>query len=264
VLRENLQRVHGRIRAACHRAGRDPSSVSLVCVTKTVPVERIVEAAALGATDFGENRVQEAREKQAVLGSRFKVRGTSNLQPVRWHLVGHLQRNKARLAVELFDVIHSVDSLELGQELERHAAKRARGSRFEARGLGIEPGAYSLEPLEVMIQVNISGEATKSGCNPDEAGRLAAAVGAMPHLRLAGLMTIPPYTEDPEQARPHFRRLRELRDALQSSLARGHAGTRALLLSMGMSHDFEVAIEEGADLVRIGTAIFKEAISSRQ
>ncbi|MBI3087982.1 MAG: YggS family pyridoxal phosphate-dependent enzyme [Candidatus Omnitrophica bacterium] len=240
MLAENLARVQQRIRQACERRGRDPSSVTLVCVTKGLPLETIREAAALGVTELGENRVQEARLKQTVLGSRLKVEGegfeprTLNLERLKWHLIGHLQRNKAKDAVELFDAIHSIDSLALAEALERHAAARARA-------------------IEVFVQVNVSGETTKFGCRPDEASALARHIVSQPHLRLKGLMTIAPFAEDPEEARPYFRRLRGLRDEAQIT---DHC---SLSLSMGMSHDFEVAIEEGADLVRIGTAIFKSS-----
>jgi pyridoxal phosphate enzyme (YggS family) len=217
VLRDNLTQVRERIRQACERAGRDPGSVTLVAVTKGLPVETIREAAALGITDVGENRVQEAAAK---------IDGWSG-GALRWHLIGHLQRNKAKDAVELFGAIHSVDSLALADELERQAAKRARS-------------------LDVFVQVNVSGETTKFGCRPEEASALARHLAGQPHLRLKGFMTMAPFGADPELARPAFRELRLLRDTIQASG----------LLSMGMSHDFEVAIEEGADLVRIGTAIF--------
>jgi len=200
--------------------------VTLIGVTKGVAVDRIREAVALGLTDLGENRIQEGREKQQALGS----------VAVRWHLIGHLQRNKARHAVELFDLIHSVDSLELIGELDRCAAQRGR------------------KP-DVLIQVNVSGEDTKHGCRPQDAAALAEAVDKATHVKLVGLMTIPPFSNDPEASRPFFRQLRELRDRLRSTLTTHHS---PLKLSMGMSQDFEVAIEEGADLVRIGTAIFYE------
>jgi pyridoxal phosphate enzyme (YggS family) len=236
VLRERLERVLERIQQACQRCGRDPSSVTLIGVTKGVPPALIQEAIALGMTELGENRVQEAREKRLVLGPT---------PGVRWHLIGHLQRNKAKDAVELFDVIHSVDSLALIQELDRRVTGR---------------------PLEVMVQVNVSGEATKFGCRPDEAVSLAEAVRRTTHLMLRGLMTIAPFAEDADAARPHFRRLRLLRDELASSFQlprpdhsqRRGGPASSFRLSMGMSQDFEVAIEEGADVVRIGTAIFGE------
>jgi len=205
--------------------------VTLVGVTKGVPVEVIREAVALGLADVGENRIQEARAKRSVLEQQPGPAAEQRPQPVRWHLVGHLQRNKARLAAALFDVIHSVDSLSLVEELDRQAAKRV------SRG----------QSIEVFIQVNVSGEATKFGCRPEDANELAQAVADAPRLKLSGLMTMAPFAEDPERARSHFRRLRQIRDGLAMS---------SLKLSMGMSQDFEVAVEEGADLVRVGTAIF--------
>lgn len=236
MLRERLEQVHRRIGAAAERAGRSPGSVTLVGVTKGIPAAVIQEAVALGVTDLGENRVQEARQKQLALGSRLQAQGSGlqpsalSLQPIRWHLVGHLQRNKAKDAAALFEVIHSIDSQALAEELERHLASKT---------------------LEVFVQVNVSGEATKFGCAPADAPALAKTVAALPHLRLRGLMTIPPLTDEAEGARPFFRQLRMLRDELQVRLG------APLILSMGMSHDFEIAIEEGADLVRIGRAIFQ-------
>ena len=215
---QRLNGVRERIRRACERAGRDPSSVTLIGVTKGIPSSRIAEAIAAGLTHLGENRVQEARQKQAELSAA----------DARWHLIGHLQRNKAADAVELFGLIHSVDSQALAEALERHAA--AAGRR-----------------LEILLQVNVSGEATKSGCRPEDAAGLAAAVARCPHLAAAGLMTIAPLAADAEASRPVFRALRHLRDRL---------GRTDWRLSMGMSQDFEVAIEEGADLIRVGTAIF--------
>lgn len=222
---QNLAYVHKRIADACVRSGRTPASVTLIGVTKTVPPDTIRQAVALGLREFGENRVQEARSKQRALGIRS----------VRWHLIGHLQRNKAKHAAELFDLIHSVDSAELAEELDRHAAARHRA-------------------LEVFVQVNVSGEATKSGCQPDDALDLARRIGQRSHLSLVGVMTIAPLADDPEAARPHFAALRRLRDAMADAL---HREPSSLKLSMGMSQDFEVAIEEGADLIRVGTAIFK-------
>lgn len=194
--------------------------MTLIGVTKTVPADVVGEAIRAGLTDLGENRVQEAQAKRAALTASG---------PVRWHLIGHLQRNKVKQALELFGVIHSVDSLALANELDRHAGQR--GTRVDA-----------------LVQVNVSGEATKFGCAPQEAVSLAHSVTRLAHLRLVGLMTMAPFAEDPEAARPHFRRLRQVRDEIDASLK----------LSMGMSGDFEVAIEEGADFVRIGTAIFGE------
>lgn len=195
-----------------------------MCVTKGLPVERIQEAIAWGAADFGENRVQEARQKQAALGEVGRR--------LRWHLIGHLQRNKTKDAVGLFDLIHSVDTLPLIDALNRQAEPQGRR-------------------VAILLQVNVSGETAKSGCRPEEAEALGAAVLAASHLELQGLMTMAPMTDDPETTRPVFRRLRVLRETLQERL-----GRRPLRLSMGMSQDFDVAIEEGADFVRIGTALF--------
>jgi PLP dependent protein len=211
----NLERVRERLARAAERAGRRPDDVLLIAVSKTVEVERIRAAVAAGITALGENRVQEAKSKIAELG-----------RPAAWHLIGHLQSNKARDAVELFDLIHSLDRLELARELERRAG---------ARG----------QVVEALLQVNVGGEASKGGVGPDAVGETLDAIGKLPHVRVRGLMTIPPEVERPEDARPWFRRLRELGE---------RHGLREL--SMGMSHDFEVAVEEGATMVRVGTAIF--------
>ena len=211
----NLERVRERLARAAERAGRRPDDVLLIAVSKTVEVERIRAAVAAGITALGENRVQEAKSKIAELG-----------RPAAWHLIGHLQSNKARDAVELFDLIHSLDRLELARELERRAG---------ARG----------QVVEALLQVNVGGEASKGGVGPDAVGETLDAIGKLPHVRVRGLMTIPPEVERPEDARPWFRRLRELGE---------RHGLREL--SMGMSHDFEVAVQEGATMVRVGTAIF--------
>ncbi len=218
MLTENLQRVRERMQRACAHVGRDPASLLLVGVTKGRTAEQVREALACGLTELGENRVQEAQEKITALS------GAS----ARWHLIGHLQRNKVKRAVELFQVIQSVDSFALAEALEKQMDARAQ------------------DILEVFVQVNVSGEATKFGCTPDEAPMLAQHVAALPHLRVRGFMTIAPLVDDPESARPIFRRLRELRDTVNG----------AFQLSMGMSHDFDVAIEEGADCIRVGTALF--------
>ena len=225
MLRQRLEQVRERIQQACRRADRNPSTVTLIGVTKGVPVEVIEEAVGLGLDEIGENRVQEAQEKYTHLAPRHPG--------LRWHFIGHLQRNKAKTAVQLFEMIHSVDSVVLIQALEAQAAQRLAST-----------------PLQVLIQVNVASEPTKHGCRSEETNGLAHAIRQAPHLHLAGLMTLAPYADDPEAARPIFRRLRQLRDQLQAQ----HAGS--LLLSMGMSNDFAVAVEEGADLVRIGTAIF--------
>lgn len=219
--------VKARINAVATNCGRSSQKVTLIAISKTHPASLIRKLIDLGATDLGENRVQEAEEKIPQVGQ------TS----ARWHLVGHLQANKARRALNLFDVIHSLDSIDLARRLDR---------------LCIEVGRQSL-PL--LIQVDLGHEATKSGINEQELPRLAETVQQLERLELIGLMTLPPFFDDPEQARPYFRRLRELRDELART---GAFGERKGELSMGMTHDFEVAIEEGATMVRIGTAIFGE------
>jgi pyridoxal phosphate enzyme (YggS family) len=220
---QNLEEVRGAIADAARRAGRDPSAVRLVAVSKTVDLERIRAAMDAGQDLFGENYLQEARDKIAALGRR-----------VGWHLVGHLQSNKAKGAVELFDLIHAVDRLKLAEALDAAAARLGKVQ-------------------DVLIQVNQGGEATKSGVAPEAAPALLQEVARLPHLRVLGLMTMPPWLPDPEAVRPYFRALRELRDHL-----RGLTGLPLTELSMGMSGDFAVAVEEGATLVRVGTAIFGE------
>jgi pyridoxal phosphate enzyme (YggS family) len=201
--------------------------VTLIAVSKTHPAELLREAVAAGARDFGENRVQEAEGKIEAL------RGEG--EGVRWHLIGHLQSNKARRAVRRFDLIHTVDSAALAQRLERLCAEEGR------------------DRLDVLVQVDLAGEATKDGAGEEELPSVVEALGGCERLRLRGLMTMPPFFEEPERARGYFRRLRELRDELHS---RGAFGGEAGELSMGMSHDFETAVEEGATMVRVGTAIF--------
>ena len=226
VLRDALATVRQRLEQACRHANRDASAVTLVGVTKGVPLELVREAMGLGLRDFGENRVQEARAKIAAIDH----------QDVHWHFLGHLQRNKAKDAVGLFSVIHSVDRRELIIELARQALTQSR------------------KP-EVLIQVNVSGETTKFGCRAEDVDALARAIEEQPALRLGGLMTMAPFSSDAEASRPYFRHLREIRDRLAKALGRPPG---ELKLSMGMSQDFEVAIEEGADWVRVGTAIFGE------
>ncbi len=234
MIESNLRQVQARVAACAQSSSRDPAQIALIGVTKGVAVESIQAAVAAGLTQVGENRVQEAQEKKGQLDGRV-VPSTG----VRWHLIGHLQRNKAKAAVTLFDVIHSVDSMELVEVLDRQAGTR-RSAAPERRS-----------PLKALIQVNVAGEATKHGCRPEEAEGLAKQVAGSQHLSLVGLMTMPPYSEDPEASRPVFRQLRELRDELRDRL-----GVSNLGLSMGMSQDFEVAIQEGATMVRVGTAIF--------
>ena len=226
-LEGRLAQVRSRIALAAKRAGRDHSDVQLIAVSKMHPAQVLREAVAAGATDLGENRVQEADEKIGEVGR----------EAARWHLIGHLQSNKARRAVELFDVIHSLDSAALAHKLDRACQDLQR------------------EHLPVLIQVDLGHEATKSGVDEDELSQLIEELRACERLSLIGLMTLPPFFDDPELTRPFFVKLRELRDRFASLGAFGkHPGE----LSMGMTNDFEVAIEEGATMVRVGTAIFGE------
>ena len=217
---ERYQAVHARVVAAALRAGRDPAEVTLVAVSKTWPADVVAEAAAAGVPVFGENRAQELKEKHSVLGSR-----------VRWHFVGPLQSNKVRAVVGVAELVHSVDRYGLAEAI----ARRARSA-----------GAVQ----DVLIEVNVGGEATKHGVEPAGAVRLAEEVAALEGISVRGLMAIPPRADDPERSRPYFRDLAALRDLV------GAAVPGATGLSMGMSADFEVAIEEGATVVRVGEAIF--------
>jgi pyridoxal phosphate enzyme (YggS family) len=222
-IRRNLEELKRRLEDAARTAGRDPADIRLVAVTKTVGLEGLKEAVAAGQTLFGENYVQEARGKIASLGPGLT-----------WHFIGHLQSNKAKAAVELFDLIHSVDRKSLAQALEQAAARRDKIQN-------------------ILLQVNLAGEASKSGTAPENAQDLLSEISTMPHLRVLGLMTMPPWFDDPARVRPYFRALRELRDRLRGlQLVEGNLPE----LSMGMTGDFEVAVAEGATLVRIGTAIF--------
>jgi PLP dependent protein len=226
-LRTSYDEVCEKISARARACGRAPEEITLVAVSKTHPVATLRMAIEIGITDFGENRVQEADTKIS------ELRGDA----ARWHLIGHLQANKARRAVRLFDVIHSLDSIPLAQRLDQFCDEENRNE------------------LSVLIQVDLAGEETKSGVAEEELAKLVKAVNDCSRLRLIGLMTLPPFFEDAEEVRPFFRRLKELRDQFQS---RGSFGNKPGELSMGMSHDFEVAIEEGATMLRIGTAIFGE------
>lgn len=240
ALADSLRAVRDRMAAASSRAGRAPSEASLIAVTKTVPAERLVAAAALGLTTFGENRVQEARGKRERLTQLAEgdARLADLLTGVRWELIGHLQTNKAARALDLFARVQSVDSLRLAEALSARAV-----------ALG--------QTLPVLLEVNIGAEATKSGFAPDGADLIAAArsVVALPGLRAEGLMCVAPITERAEQARPYFRALRDLRDQVRAAAPQGASGGWHEL-SMGMTDDFEVAIEEGATSVRIGRGLF--------
>ncbi|MDD5309834.1 MAG: YggS family pyridoxal phosphate-dependent enzyme [Deltaproteobacteria bacterium] len=221
----NLARARQRIAAAAVRSGRDPSDVRLVAVSKTHPIEAIREAYEAGQRDFGENYAQELNDKAAAL---------ADLADLRWHFIGHLQRNKARMVVPHAAMVETVDSVRLAEELDHQARRLGRA-------------------LGCLVQVNVGGEEQKSGCTPGEAGEIAGAVESLEWLKLAGLMTIPPFDLDPEETRKHFRALAALRERLGGV-------TRFAHLSMGMSQDFEAAIEEGATLVRVGTAVFGDRV----
>jgi len=220
----NLRRVLDSIERAAQKAGRSGSSVKLVAVSKIIREEPIRQAVAAGAVALGENKVQEASAKRPLLSEL----------PVEWHLIGSLQKNKANRAAEIFDWVESLDDFELASKLDRAC------ERLNKR-------------MPVLIQVNVGREARKSGIAEEEAADFAGHVSAFKHLEVRGLMTIPPYTEDPEESRPHFVRLREIAERIESQRL---AGISMKELSMGMSHDFMVAIAEGATLVRVGTAIF--------
>lgn len=222
---ENLTRVREQIANAAIRSGRSPESVRLVGVTKTVDLERIEEAVSAGLQILGENYVQEARSKIEQFG-----------EEVSWHFVGRLQTNKAKYAVKLFDMIETVDSIKLTAELNRRAQSLGR-------------------VIPVLIQLNLAAEQTKGGLEPSECFPLIHQLAELEHLQVRGLMTMPPFFNDPDRARPYFRQLRELSQVIAES---GLPGVEMAELSMGMSGDFEVAIEEGATLVRVGTAIFGE------
>ena len=224
---EHIRDVEERIAGAALRAGRNPREISLIAVTKTVPPDRIREAYDAGVRLFGENRVQEFATKAQAL---------ADLKGTEWHMIGHLQSNKARAATELFHAVDSVDSLRLLERLNNVA--KELGKR-----------------IPVLIEINIGGEQAKSGVGPDssEFERMLAASPSCEHLQIHGLMTVPPYNDDPEQSRPYFRRMGALRDEISS---RKLPAVQLATLSMGMSHDFEVAIEEGSTCVRVGTAIF--------
>jgi len=226
---ENIARTRQRIEAAARRSDRSSDEITLMAVSKTFPPERIREAYAAGLRVFGENRVQEFAGKAAAL---------RDLPDVEWHLIGHLQTNKAVKAAELFGAVDSVDSVRMAEKLNA-----------SAQGAG--------KTLSVLIEINVGGEQAKSGVAPDssELEQILRQAPQWPNLTIRGLMTVPPYTEDPEGSRSYFRQLRQIRDGIA---ARGLPQVSASVLSMGMSHDFEVAIEEGATCVRVGTAIFGE------
>ncbi len=224
AIASSVQRVRERIAAAARRAGRDADAIVLVGVSKTAPADRILQAVQAGLTDLGENRVQEARDKSALLP------GT-----IRWHLVGHLQSNKAGHAARLFEAIHSIDSQDILARLDQAAEKAGR-------------------VIEGLVQVDLAGEPGKSGITTDGLDALLETAASCRSVRVSGLMILPPYDPDPETSRPHFRRLRQLLEQAR----RRHPSLELRQLSMGMTEDFEVAVEEGATLVRVGRALFGE------
>ncbi len=238
MLIENASTIFKKMSHAAMRAGRSPESVKLIAVTKTVGIETIKEAIDAGLRIFGENRVQEARGKAESLKLKVippapPLNKGGTIGGVEWHLIGHLQKNKAKYAVQLFDLIHTVDSIELAEELSRQAEKTRKIQR-------------------ILVQVKLSEEETKHGVSEMDLLPLLKKIESLVNLKLEGLMTIPPYFEDAEEVRPYFKKLRELRDKAEKE------GFKLPELSMGMSNDFEAAIEEGATMVRIGTAIFGE------
>jgi pyridoxal phosphate enzyme (YggS family) len=227
AIADNLTHILAKIAAAARRAGRDPASVRLVAVSKTIPAEAVEDAARAGQRLFGENYVQE-----------FTAKAREVREPVEWHFIGHLQSNKVKYLAGLVTCIHSVDRLSLAEEIDRQWAK--------------------LDAVcDILVQVNIADEETKSGTSASELTDLVAAMATLPHVRVRGLMTMPPFFDDPEEARPYFRELRRLADAVAAENIPGISMTE---LSMGMSGDFEAAVEEGATLVRIGTALFGERV----
>ena len=227
-MKDRLSLIRGRIETAAADSGRRPEDVQLVAVSKTVPSERLLTAIDLGVTVFGENYVQEARDKFNALYSH----------PLSWHFIGHLQSNKAKYVVKIFDLIHSVDSLKLAREIDKQAGKISKVQR-------------------VLVQVNIAEETSKSGVLIEDTTQLVTEMSQLPHLEVKGLMTMPPYFNAPEKVRPYFKALRQLRDQLRAMEISGVVMDE---LSMGMTGDFEAAIQEGATLVRIGTAIFGERV----
>jgi pyridoxal phosphate enzyme (YggS family) len=225
-IKDRLIQVKDRIKEAAEACGRNPEHISLVAVSKTKSADQVLEAIEAGVTILGENYVQEARDKIATLSE----------SPVSWHFIGHLQSNKAKYAVKLFDLIHSVDSLKLARELNKQAQKNEKIQ-------------------QILVQVNISQEETKSGISVDETMDLVKEISRLENVSIRGLMTMPPYFNQPEKVKPYFAALRDLRDQIQQT---SNLNVPMDELSMGMTGDFEVAIEQGATMVRVGTAIFGE------
>ncbi len=230
-VKENLLGVMEKIEKAARKVGRDPNEIKLVAVSKTVEAARIKEAIEAGASILGENYIQEAQKKIEEIGRPACTERFGEGRPVSWHFIGHLQSNKAKYAIRLFDMIHSLDSIPLAEELNRRAEQADR-------------------VIKVMVEVNLSKEATKFGTDEETVVNLAKRIHHLNHLYLEGLMTMPPYFDSPEMSRPYYIALRELKEKMVKE------GIPMKELSMGMSNDFEIAIEEGATYVRVGTAIF--------
>ncbi len=225
MIKDNIKQVNKRIAAACRKSGRDLSDITLVCVTKGVDPFTISDAFINGLRDIGENKVQEAAKKKAEV-----------MPGAKWHLVGHLQTNKVKDALEIFDMIHSVDSIELAQKIDKECGKLGK-------------------TIETLVQVNTSGEESKYGIKPGEVSQFLKEASTLPNIRIKGLMTITPLAEDPETVRPYLRSLREISESVKGESI---PNIEMKYLSMGMSQDFEVAIQEGANIIRLGTAIFKK------
>lgn len=241
---ENLARVRERIELAASRSGHRADEITLVAVSKTQSTRKIQELYEAGVRHFGENRVQERESKLAHLAGLDAT----------WHMIGHLQKNKASRAARLFDSIDSVDSLALAEKLDRAIADFISEDAEKKKTSAESKLFTTANRLRVLIEVKLDPEPAKSGVNAEDVPRLVAAIMRMPHLDFRGLMGVPPYFDNPEETRPYFRRLRELRDAVRAQMKED----MLLVLSMGMSNDFEIAIEEGANEVRIGTALFGE------
>ena len=223
MLEENLKKVQEEIEESCRKAGRDPKDVTLIAVSKTKPAEDIMELYRAGQRDFGENYVQELREKAEELP-----------KDIRWHMIGHLQRNKVKYIAGYIDMIHSVDSLALAETISKEAAKHDR-------------------VIPILLEVNVAGEDTKFGLSPEEVPAMAEAISHLPNVVLRGFMTSAPFVDDPEENRVHFRKLAHLS---VDSTSKNHDNNMVDVLSMGMSNDYKVAVEEGATMVRVGTSIF--------
>ena len=221
MIKDNIASIRKRIAASCFRAGRDPSSVKIVAVSKASGIEEIREAVSCGITDIGENKVQEALQKN------YELRFTDYGLRIKWHMVGHLQRNKVKDAVRIFDLIHSVDSLRLAEKIDAEAGKISKVQ-------------------DILLEIKTSPEAAKSGLSAQEAGEVVEKIADLKNIRLNGFMTIAPAVNNPEEARPYFRMLKDLRDKINDLRH----------LSMGMTDDFEIAIEEGADIIRVGRGVF--------